>query len=194
MLEFNLRLFTAALAVALATGVAPQASASLVGDTVSCTAEFASDEFPLFCSPGSAVVTQDGVEFVLQSVEGPMTFNLVDVDPGAASITIENVLPGAIDFFAGDGVTLSDLDWVDDPSAVILGISNFTSNIGAVSSIVSSGPHRVTVDLSDLRFTENGFLSFDLVTGASAIPLPPTALLLVGGLAGIGWVKRRRRA
>jgi hypothetical protein len=171
-----------------------QAGATLIGDTISCSAESLSTEFPLICSPNSAVVTEDGAEFVLQSVEGTMVFNLVEVDPGGTSITIENALPGQVLFFLGDGVTLSDLDWVDDPSAIILGIGNFTTNLGATASIVSFGPHSVTVDLSDLIFDANSFLTFDLITGTAVVPLPPTAFLLLGGLAGIGFVRKRRRA
>ena len=103
-------------------------------------------------------------------------------------------------------VTLGDLFWSNDPSATITGIANFlVSGVGPdprggiifldglSQSDITTAANAVTIDYAFTRWDQGGFVSFDLVTTHSALPVPATLALFGLGLAGLGFATRRRR-
>lgn len=67
------------------------------------------------------------------------------------------------------------------------GVADFI--VIAFSQMVSGA----SIRLSNSKLND-GFAIDDATVGVAAVPLPPAAALLVGGLAAMGWFGRRRRA
>ena len=181
----------------LALCFAGAAQASLLGQTVTCSSE---SLFNLSCSSPTATVTDGGTpEFELQSSSGSALFG---IDVSGDSVLMTGLTSLAIG--GPNLLTLGDLIWVNDPGATITGITNFlVSGVteqfvgigdGLVESDVSFAANSVTIDYTSTDWSDGAFVSFDLVTTHSALPEPATLALFGLGLAGLGFVARRRRA
>ena len=180
--------FLFAVLVAVATD---HASASLVGDNVNA-AVVANPSNPFSVSPGSAVVTDPGVEFILGSVVFP-SFTSVDVMD--SSFRVQNTFGSGFIWSTGATLTLSDLDWVGQ-NGVITGVS--LVNVIGVSGLdvtdLSFDAHSVTVNLGDSSYSaaNSGFDVLLSVSHTVAVPEPTTATLGLMGIAGL--VMRRRKS
>ena len=190
---------TLGLSVALlALGFGGVASASLLGQTVTCSSN--ASPFPIACSSPTATVTDGGgPEFQLElSFEDPSPVWDIDISGESVRMTTFSLrLAGA-----ANSVTLGDLIWANDPGATITGITNFlVSGVteqpvgvgdGLIESDVSFAANAVTIDYSNTRWGAGAFVSFDLVTTHSDLPEPATLALFGLGLAGLGFAMRRR--
>ena len=92
-------------------------------------------------------------------------------------------------------LTLSGIAWLNDPNAIITGISNFSTNwnFPIASSAVTFSDHSVSIAFpsSGVWGGNTGLtLSFDFVTNHT-VPEPASALLLVVGLGSLGFIRRR---
>ena len=162
---------------------APSAHASLIGDTITVqmTGDFGAT---------TNVVVGNGVEI------GSDFGNLIDpefIDIGSESVSghWEAVL-----FANPQTIILSDIDWVG-MAGEIVGIDNFMSqDANFTESAISFTPHSITIDVSGL--VAEGDWSFDIVAdhavtpGQTEIPEPPAFAILGIGLAGLGFVRRRK--
>ncbi|WP_417316735.1 PEP-CTERM sorting domain-containing protein [Emcibacter sp.] len=178
-------LIAAATVASLGLFAAP-AQASLIGDTVNCSATFVS------CNPASSVVGA-GSEFEL--VYTPVTFFSIDL--GASSISIGNVFSDSLKVYSGVSALLSDLD-PQGGSGTITGIANFvTSGVtGMVLEDISFDDHSVSILFDNSFWAFDSFISFDLLFAEARQQVSePAALALLGlGLAGIGLARRRQSA
>ena len=180
----------------LALGFTGAAQASLLGQTVTCSAD---SLFGHSCASPTAIVADGGTpEFLIQSSSGRGLF-AIDVSGDSVLMTaVISVSTGGPNF-----VTLGDLIWANDPSAMITGITNFVvSGVvpqvigfgdGLVESDVSFAANSVTIDYTSTDWGDGAFVSFDLVTTHSVLPEPGTLALFGLGLAGLGLAARRRR-
>src|SRR5450432_2091319 len=165
----TIKLLLASAALALTSS----ASATLIGDTVTCSAAGGQ----LGCDTSSAVVGA-GIEFSLvDNLFLPPTI-LLYIDIGASSISITLPPPSFITGFgASRSLTLASLD---DSLGDILGIANFATagTHGVTESDISFTAHSITFDLSNDSWNNElaspATASFDLVVGTTSVPEPAT--------------------
>ena len=175
--------------LALTAGLAyssVQAAPSLIGDTVDCGIV----PTPFWICTTPTAVVGPGNEFQL-TIPASTNFGF-DVDLGASSVRIASNRATPFGLGAGETLTLSDLDFA--PSAIIVGIANFTSSLvtGMTLSDVTFADHSVTIDLDNNTGWQPGsFVSFDLIV--AQVPEPNALLLLSLGLVYLGCTRRPNR-
>jgi hypothetical protein len=129
-----------------------------------------------------------GVDFQLDLTGGPF-FN---IDIGASSFSMTNLF--SLRAGAGEMLTISSLDWVDNPNGILVGIDNFFTNAtGVEPSDITVGDHSIVFNFNDTSWGVGQILSFDLVTNHD-IPEPATLALFAIALGGLGFMMRRRVA
>ena len=169
-------------------GLAPQAQATLIGDTVNFELTGVGGFFTV--TPNSAMVDA-GVE--AQIVDGGTPG--IDIDVDDASITL-TPLSGIL--FPALALTISDMDWVNSPGRIVnFGlVNNGVFNLDATD--ITIGDDFVTIDLGltiwnpDDSAVINLEVAHDPVT-TNAVPEPITAGLGLMALAGLGYATKRRR-
>ena len=110
----------AVLAVAM---MAAPASASLIGDSVTGT----TNGTIFNITPTPAVVTDPGVEFGITHIGSGNRIFDVDLDDSTIAF---DVLSSIGNIFGLAPVTISDLDWIDDPTGHIIGFTFVTDYYG----------------------------------------------------------------
>ena len=175
-------------------GLAGNAQASLIGTTVDYDRVF--NGFDL--GPGPAVVGP-GIEF--SDVGGGF---LSDID--ASSIAISGSGGFGFTTAGADGIQqfirYSGLTWVNDPGAVIDSIDvtfgdilgDGTGGIPFSTANVSFSVNTITLLVGGYNFPQTGFfINIAITPDHAVIPEPSTLAIFAFGLAGLGFVTRRRR-
>jgi hypothetical protein len=186
----NFTKITARLLFILALFGAHSAAATPVGTIVNCTGAGCT---PIDNGDPLGTVVDPGAEFTTYFF-GP----LMDVDITPTSIIL-TMLRDATLTVGGTTLTISNLGWADHPGAVITSFDSFLTNwnVPLLPSAITTADSAVMIAFPDLvpyGGTVGQTLSFDFVTNHPApVPEPSSTALLVLGLAGIGFMNRRRR-
>jgi hypothetical protein len=174
--------------------LAVTASASLLGDTVDCTATGGLPGWD--CFPTSATVISPGAEFNLRQLGIGNELQL-DVDSDTVTISLGSSIAG-IEFgpIAGLGFTLSDLD---DSNGPLLGFSLalFGNVLGFNTSAISLSGDSVSVLFDGISFdfphnpdiTDPPRAVITFIT--SAAPEPSTLALLALAVMVLAWFRWR---
>ena len=180
------RSLSVVLAAALLAGGMPSgAMASLLGQEVTCSADFH------LCNPASAEVAT-GPEFTIIP-----TTPVWEIDIGDSDITMRLTLQDDIVITPSRAVVLGGLFWGSDPSATLLGIANLITSgvVIATPNVVVVAANAVTINYGGSNWLVGSFISFDLVTThGSEVPEPSAFWLFAFGLALIFWWTRRTRS
>jgi hypothetical protein len=197
---------TSALAAAvLVTCTALSANASLIGDSIEGTLYTLDDDGFVTVTFGPAQLVGAGQEFVgeWQWFGGALEIFTFNVDVSESTVTV-NVVSSDTDSnlsTSGNGLvglSLTDLDWVDDPDAVITGLT-VTSGNPDVFEMLTFGDHSIMIEWDSLGvFDDNETLeswTFAITTSGHSdpvVPEPATLTLLGIGLTGVLYRSRRR--
>lgn len=181
------------LLLVLCLCASPGVNASLINQTITCENSTPSSDPTMVCGSPSAVVGA-GVEFTLtNSFSQSLT---VDVDESSVRIA------ATASAQAIKTLTLGDLIWSNDPSAIITGIDNLVlSGISGDTPIVTTLANSVSIDFgnSSTIFAAGSFMSFDLVTTHTSVPAPvPTlsewgTIILASLLFGLAFLRLKHR-
>ena len=166
-------------------GNASSAGATLIGDEVSC---YITAVATLTCDDPSEVVN-GSPEFLLEDGGEIAVF---EVDIGASTVTLSYLLNP--NFTVGTvTLELTSLDWVGLVGE-IFGFSIVNEGIMDLEMAdITTGPHSLTLEMTGWKFTNNDFLVITLLTRHEEVPEPTTLALFGIGLAGLGFMTRRRR-
>ncbi len=121
----------------------------------------------------------------------------INVDISNLSILFTFPSPNGLTFRYGyETISISDLNFPDDPLAFISGISVSPNVVDTTDLVVGFGPHEVDLHLGNSAWYPGNSLEVDLTTSrASPAPVPePASWMLLGtGLLGAGRLVRRKR-
>ena len=180
------RLLGLFLGVFLAVSQVPgTARASLIGDVILAQGTGLT---PTFASIGA------GPEFVGYT-------GLINFDFDATSLTLTpssigiGCPPGGCVNPGSQGLYLfTSLDWVGDPSGFITGVTPVIIQgiIPAIAFPVTFTAHSLTLDMFGTTIFASLNITYEITT-QHAVPEPSTLAILAVGLAGLGFVTRRRR-
>ncbi len=171
-------------------GIAGPGNASLIGNYVDCSI---SGDPAYSCVYETGGLVGEGVEFYVG--DGQQT--MLSLDLAADSLGIGFMATGSIDELL---VYLYNLYWLYNPEGYIdyvtldyvTGIEGFT----LMDITLADGGHAIGLNLSGTYITTGGYALIEFgVLGHVEEPVPePSALALFGiGLAGLGFMMRRRR-
>jgi hypothetical protein len=184
----KLSLLTSLLILSIGT-----ANASLIGDAVGCSPDFQSSN--LLCSPSDAIVG-GATEFTVTYNGGDYFY--FDLDEDSLKITASPAANPGI----GWGFTITGLDW--NGSANLVGIDNFFSNVGpmepsdsrfptgVIESDIRIGSDYVHFNLGTSNWEAGDYVSFNLISDVTVVPIPAAVWLFGSALAGLGWMRRRK--
>jgi hypothetical protein len=164
------------------------ANADLIGDTVTMDWLANGDPCPLCSSVDVVVEVGNG------DIASPNP-TVLDVNVESSSILIDILTTGIGSFTYPDnfnGLIVSSLDWVDDPSGFISDVLFSTDILDFDPNRITFDGHSVSVNFASLSIVTGQFITLDLVTSHS-VPEPGTLALLGLGLAGMGIARRRRK-
>ena len=171
--------------VLFSAGMARQTQASLIGDTVTYQAFAGGNPFG-----GSLtdVVADSFIEFTFAET------TILDVDISGSSITLTRpASESGVSFASGFNITLSGLDWFGEPSGIITGASVTSSDLLFGTASVTFSDHEVVIDIGSTGFDTLSFVTVELQTSHD-VPEPATLAIFGLGLAGLGFMRRRRAA
>ena len=129
-----------------------------------------------------SVLVGPGIKFTLPDYN-------VDIDGNG--ITINRLSGGTSNSFWGGSarwLTLSSLDWINDPTGIIASIQTSGTNVEVDQNGVTFSDNEVFLALDGvIDFGPNGTLRLDLVTAHTPVPLPPMLLMVTGLLSLFGY-------
>lgn len=181
------------------------AFASLIGDEVTCfyDVDVGAAVFIGDCSTesapytlGPALVNDDGFtdpEFFLGAdIFGPGSFLVgVEIDIGDDYIEIAPTA-SMIGQFGDLFIEIGSLDWVNDPSGIIIAATLSGTGLGTDAIDVSHTDDSVAIEFSNFFVAGNSFIRVDLAT-ASSVPIPASPSLILLGLGFIAASRLLRR-
>ena len=168
--------------------MAGNANATLIGDEVN---------FAYVPLSGQGTTGIVGVDTFTAGAPSGHTFT---ADIGASSIRLGiQLAPGAVSInFANVGfqiVRFSSLDWLDDPTAILVGATLVDTNIGNLTQAdFTVGDDQLDIFIGGTAWRNNRFVEINLITESAVVDLPaPMSLALFAiGLGGLGAMMRRR--
>lgn len=176
-------LVAAMLAAAVGTGGAQ--AASLVGQEVTCSVAGGTG---LSCAPSPFTITAGAPDPDAQVLSGLTPVLDIDFMDGWVDITFSGgeSLPPFI-FESPITLTLSGLLPANGAETSLRSLSiSGVMGLTVANFMIAAGV--LTIDLSGSTWDAGSAVGFDV-----AVPLPAPALLLLAGLAGLGFAARRRR-
>ena len=161
--------------------------ASLVGDTVDAGIFSSNNRINGFGLDLPFIVTADDSDAILYS-----DVFVLDVHADGFSMDYTDTTNNR-GWSSTTNFRLFDLDWVNDPSGKITGLTIDTNISNWVSTMASFGDDFVTINLADLVIPSDTYFDVTFITNHSAVPVPAAVWLFGTALMGlVGFGKRRQ--